>query len=43
MIEAFSVAGEQFLAKRLADLRVDSLEALPVTLRRQLRKGKAQD
>jgi hypothetical protein len=40
MIEANSVAGEIFLAKKLADLRVDSLEALPVSLRRQIRKEK---
>jgi hypothetical protein len=40
MIEAFSVAGEKFLAKRLSDLRVDSLDALPVALRRQIRKEK---
>jgi hypothetical protein len=40
MIEAFSVAGEKFLAKRLSDLGVDSLEALPVALRRQIRKEK---
>jgi hypothetical protein len=40
MIEAYSVEGEKFLEKKLADLRVDSLDALPVTLRRQIRKDK---
>jgi hypothetical protein len=40
MIEANSVAGEIFLAKKLSELRVDSLEALPVSLRRQIRKEK---
>jgi hypothetical protein len=40
MIEAFSIAGEQFIAKKLADLRVETLDALPVALRRQLRKEK---
>lgn len=40
MIEAFSVAGEQFLAKKLTDLRVGSLVELPVNLRRQIRREK---
>jgi hypothetical protein len=40
MIEAFSVEGEKFVKKRLADLRVNSLEELPVALRRQIRKEK---
>jgi DNA-binding winged helix-turn-helix (wHTH) protein len=40
MIEAFSIAGEKFLAKKLADLRVESLDELPVALRRSIRKQK---